>query len=115
MNKFEEFKAKGNNCFKQGQYNEAVECYKEAIKQDPTNPVGYSNCAMALIKLDNFDSASQMCKRGLFYVNDTNDANKKIAEKLKWRLDVCTENTKDGLIPVEIYEVDKLPEQYRNL
>ena len=67
MNKFEEFKAKGNNCFKQGQYNEAVECYKEAIKQDPTNPVGYSNCAMALIKLDNFDSASQMCKRGLVF------------------------------------------------
>lgn len=115
MPSFEEFKIKGNTAYKQNNFTDAVNFYKKAITYDPTNPVGYSNCAMALIKLNNYADASQMCQRGLFYVNEQTDNDNKVRKKLQWRLNVCSEQLKDDLISVQIHEVDKLPGKYQDL
>jgi len=40
----------GNRCFKEGRYDEAVECYTQAIGRDSNNAVLYANRAMALLK-----------------------------------------------------------------
>ena len=41
----------GNECFRKGDFAEAVRHYSAAIELAPTNPVLYSNRAMALLKL----------------------------------------------------------------
>jgi len=41
----------GNECFKGGRYDEAVECYTQAIAVDGNSAVLYANRAMALLKL----------------------------------------------------------------
>ena len=40
----------GNQCFKEGRYNEATECYSQAIGLDDNYAVLYANRAMALLK-----------------------------------------------------------------
>ena len=40
----------GNECFRQGQYDEAIDYYTEAIGLDAGNAVLYANRAMALLK-----------------------------------------------------------------
>ena len=40
----------GNECFKEGHYDEAVECYTQAISLDDDYAVLYANRAMALLK-----------------------------------------------------------------
>ncbi|CDO93120.1 unnamed protein product [Kluyveromyces dobzhanskii CBS 2104] len=115
MSDFESLKIKGNSAYKQNQFNDAVDFYKKAITHDPNNPVGYSNCAMALIQLKKFEDALQMCQRGLFYFNEQPSRDNKIGEKLKWRLDLCSEQLKDNLVAVKIHEVDELPKKYQNL
>ncbi len=50
------FKGKGNMCFKNGKYLEAVEFYRQAIDEEPS-AVLYGNRAFCHIKLENFGSA----------------------------------------------------------
>lgn len=45
------FHNKGNSQFKQQNYNEAIESYKQALKLDPTNDSSRYNLAMAMRKL----------------------------------------------------------------
>jgi len=40
----------GNECFKEGRHDEAVECYTQAIALDYNYAVLYANRAMALLK-----------------------------------------------------------------
>jgi len=40
----------GNECFKERRYDEAIECYTQAIGLDSSNAVLYANRAMALLK-----------------------------------------------------------------
>ena len=40
----------GNQCFKEGHYDEAIECYTQAIHLDDNYAVLYANRAMALLK-----------------------------------------------------------------
>ena len=40
----------GNQCFKEGRYDEAIECYTQAIHLDDNYAVLYANRAMALLK-----------------------------------------------------------------
>lgn len=49
-----ECKEKGNKCFGAGDYHGAEELYTKAINYDPTNPLLYTNRAMALLKLHQF-------------------------------------------------------------
>lgn len=40
----------GNDYYKKGKLNEAIECYTRGINCDPTNAVIYANRAMSLLK-----------------------------------------------------------------
>lgn len=51
MEEAEGFKEKGNAAFKAQQYNAAVQHYTSAIERDTSNPVYYSNRAMAFLKV----------------------------------------------------------------
>ena len=42
----------GNQCFKESRYDEAIECYTQAIGLDGNYAVLYANRAMALLKLE---------------------------------------------------------------
>ena len=47
-------KDKGNECVKQGKFEEAVLHYSKAIRLDPNNPTLYSNRSLAFLKLQQF-------------------------------------------------------------
>ena len=55
--KAEHFKATANDAFKTGDFEGAIAGYTGAIQADPSNPVYFSNRAMAYIKV------SQTCLR----------------------------------------------------
>lgn len=55
MSQAEELKNKGNEAFKKGAYNEALDFYSDAIKADPTNYLYYSNRSAAYQKLKQYD------------------------------------------------------------
>ena len=50
MDEAERCKAAGNDAFKAQQYQSAIQNYSNAIEKDPSNPVYYSNRAMAFLK-----------------------------------------------------------------
>jgi len=55
-------KEKGNEFFKDNKFPQAVACYSEAIKRDPSNALLYSNRAAAYIKLADFREALKDCE-----------------------------------------------------
>ncbi|XP_006888231.1 PREDICTED: RNA polymerase II-associated protein 3 isoform X2 [Elephantulus edwardii] len=54
-------KEKGNKYFKQGKYNEAIECYTKGMDADPYNPVLPTNRASAYFRLRKFAVAESDC------------------------------------------------------
>ena len=54
---YEELKLKGNGHFKEEKYQEAVECYTEALKLKPQCHLLYSNRSAAYNKLEKFEEA----------------------------------------------------------
>ena len=54
-------KEKGNEFFKQGKWEEAVECYTKGLQQDALNAVLFANRAMALLKLQKYAAAAADC------------------------------------------------------
>lgn len=54
-------KEKGNMFFKEGEYDEAVECYTRAMTADPYNPVFPTNRATAFFRLKKFAVAESDC------------------------------------------------------
>jgi tetratricopeptide (TPR) repeat protein len=51
-------KERGNENFKAGRYDEAIDCYTRGIKCDPQSAVLVANRAMALLKKNRFESAN---------------------------------------------------------
>eukprot|EP00002_Diphylleia_rotans_P039587 TRINITY_DN9208_c0_g1_i6.p1 TRINITY_DN9208_c0_g1~~TRINITY_DN9208_c0_g1_i6.p1 ORF type:complete len:556 (+),score=135.61 TRINITY_DN9208_c0_g1_i6:61-1728(+) len=58
-------KETGNEHFKNGKYEEAVQSYSRSILLDPSSHVAYSNRAMAYLKLDKFQLAYEDCNRSI--------------------------------------------------
>jgi len=54
-------KEKGNQLFKEGKYNAAIDRYTSAISLNQHNPVLYANRGMALLKTEKYASAEQDC------------------------------------------------------
>ena len=59
------FKDQGNQCFKEGKYAEAIECYTQGISCDPENAVLPANRAMALIKQEKHGAAELDCTKAI--------------------------------------------------
>ena len=57
MASFDELKNKGNECFKQGQFEIALEFYTKALEISPSNHIALSNRSLAFYKLERYDSA----------------------------------------------------------
>lgn len=60
----DEFKAKGNNAYNAGDFDEAVNLYTLGIEQEPSNPALFSNRSAAYLKLQNYERArrdAEMC------------------------------------------------------
>ncbi|KAM3140923.1 hypothetical protein pb186bvf_006934 [Paramecium bursaria] len=51
------FKELGNEQFKQGQFKEAIESYTNAIREDPSESIYFSNRARSLIRINQFQKA----------------------------------------------------------
>nr|XP_005611164.2 RNA polymerase II-associated protein 3 isoform X2 [Equus caballus] len=54
-------KEKGNKYFKQGKYDEAIECYTKGMDADPYNPVLPTNRASAYFRMKKFAVAESDC------------------------------------------------------
>ncbi|XP_069760260.1 RNA polymerase II-associated protein 3 isoform X3 [Narcine bancroftii] len=58
-------KEKGNNYFKEGKYDEAMECYTRAMTMDPYNPVFPTNRAATFLKKKKYAVAESDCNLAL--------------------------------------------------
>ena len=45
-----EFKERGNRCFAARKYDEAIQCYSNAIQKNPSNPIYFTNRALAALR-----------------------------------------------------------------
>ncbi|KAJ8249782.1 hypothetical protein COCON_G00229980 [Conger conger] len=54
-------KEKGNRLFKEGQYDEAIECYTAGMNADPSNPVLPTNRATCFFRLKKYAVAESDC------------------------------------------------------
>ncbi|CAJ0625685.1 16387_t:CDS:1 [Entrophospora sp. SA101] len=61
----EHHKNKGNNFFKRNDYDNAIREYTAAIKQNPRNPVYYTNRALCYLKLKKYDNVILDCETAL--------------------------------------------------
>lgn len=114
---FEELKANGNSCFKDGAYSEAISWYNRCISIRPEDPVGYSNKAMALLKDGRSDEAVISCTKGLALITDPVDQ-KTLKQKLEYRLKQAQENLskdKHNLVPLTINECYELDDDFAHL
>ena len=71
MASFDELKSKGNECFKQGQFELALEFYSKALSVSPSNHIALSNRSVAFYKLGKYNSALE-------------DANKCVETNKSW-------------------------------
>ncbi|XP_060100944.1 RNA polymerase II-associated protein 3 isoform X1 [Heteronotia binoei] len=58
-------KEKGNNYFKQGNYDAAIECYTKGMNADPYNPVLPTNRASAFFRMKKYSVAESDCNLAL--------------------------------------------------
>lgn len=123
MNTFDTYKEKGNNFFKQGCYESAIESYDKCIELESWNPVGYSNKAMALIKMGLYEKAIQVCTTGKQKLNPLDTKHIALKKKLDYRLDMAErlsrktkENTTTNLLNNKIESDDvNQKDLYRNI
>lgn len=59
------YKIRGNNNFKKGLYAEAINDYSQAISNNPTEAVYYTNRAICHSKLRQFRPAMEDCERAI--------------------------------------------------
>lgn len=77
-------KDEGNTFFKADKFPQAVECYSEAIKRNPTEHTAYSNRAAAYLKLGAFSDAMNDCEKCLKIKPDFVKAHARKAHACFW-------------------------------
>jgi stress-induced-phosphoprotein 1 len=60
-----EAKERGNTCFREGKWPDAIKEYEEATKRDPENPIYRNNLASALVKIMDFNGAKSQVDKAL--------------------------------------------------
>ncbi|KAJ2660600.1 RNA polymerase II-associated protein 3 [Coemansia sp. RSA 1199] len=61
----QKFKAQGDTAYRQSRFAQAADFYLQAIQADGTNPVLFTNRAMAQLKLGQFTDAANSCSQAL--------------------------------------------------
>jgi tetratricopeptide (TPR) repeat protein len=61
----EQLKAQGNACFKNGDYEGAEAYYSQAIQKNSSNPLLFTNRAMARNKLEKWEGVIDDCIRSI--------------------------------------------------
>jgi tetratricopeptide (TPR) repeat protein len=61
----EQLKERGNNHFKRGEYEDAAKLYSQAIQQNSTNPLLYTNRANARLKLHLWQEVIDDCIKSI--------------------------------------------------
>jgi tetratricopeptide (TPR) repeat protein len=61
----EQLKTQGNACFKNGDYEGAEAYYSQAIQKNSSNPLLFTNRAMARNKLEKWDGVIDDCIRSI--------------------------------------------------
>lgn len=92
---FETYKEKGNIFFKEGNYESAIESYDKCIELESSNPIGYSNKAMALIKIGSYEKAIQVCTAGKQKLNPLDTKHIALKKKIEYRLDMAKKLLKE--------------------
>jgi tetratricopeptide (TPR) repeat protein len=59
------WKDTGNEAFKKGDFQHAIQCYTTSLREDPKQPAVYSNRAMVELQLQQYESAVADCGSGL--------------------------------------------------
>ncbi|MEI6293932.1 MAG: tetratricopeptide repeat protein [Methanomicrobiales archaeon] len=72
-NKALEYKNQGNNYFKEGDYENALQYYGKALEIDPDYRDAWNNIYLTLLKLDRTDDAKK-CKEMLDKLEDRQDS-----------------------------------------
>ena len=65
METFADLKNKGNECFKKGEFEYALELYSKALDLSPSNHVALSNRSLVFYKLEKFDAALEDAEKCL--------------------------------------------------
>lgn len=61
----DQLKTRGNTHFKDGEYEQAIMLYSQAIQQNPTNPLLYSNRANARLKVQQWEGVIDDCLKSI--------------------------------------------------
>jgi len=72
-NKASEYKNQGNNYFKEGDYENALQCYGKALEIDPDYRDAWNNIYLTLLKLERIDDARK-CKEMLDKLEDRQES-----------------------------------------
>ncbi|XP_057308946.1 RNA polymerase II-associated protein 3-like [Hydractinia symbiolongicarpus] len=117
-------KEKGNQLFKEGKYDAAINRYTDAIALHPNNPILYANRGMALLKTEKYAAAEQDCSTALTYDPSYTKALARRAtarEKLKKYLDALEDyqqllslEPKNKQAITEVQKINKLLVKTKN-
>ena len=94
-----EFKEKGNKYVKEKKYKEALDCYSEAIKLEPNDPILYSNRSAMHSNLSEFKEALEDAEKAISIKSDYAKAYLRKGTALKGMNDMegATAALKEGL------------------
>lgn len=95
VDSFETYKTEGNAFYKAGDYEKAIQSYNKCIDLEASNPVGFSNKAMALIKFGSYQEAIDVCNEGILKLNSKEPKHIALKKKMEYRLDMAKQLLKD--------------------
>lgn len=61
----DEWREKGNDYFKKGNFKASIECYSKAIQLDPSNPFYFTNRSAAYFNLKQYQKSVDDAKRAI--------------------------------------------------
>lgn len=106
----ESFKNQGNDLMKQEKYQEALECYSQAISIDENNAIYYANRAAAASKLANHRSAIDDCLEAI----EIDPSYSKAYGRMGLAYASLEDHSKAKEAYVKAVELDPTNESYRN-
>ncbi|KAG0671698.1 hypothetical protein C6P45_005304 [Maudiozyma exigua] len=119
---YEEKKNEGNTYFLKNEYQNAITSYNDCILLNPEEPVAYSNKAMSLIKLGEYEQAIRVCNVALTKIDPNNEKYGGIQKKIEYRINLArnlitkrnnqTTHNNGASRDIVIQEVDNLPQEF---